>query len=128
MKKRILKILSVSLVLTLVISIGACAVTPRWSYLYTITPVISKSSDTYNVSVSADTSVTKIEADLILYKKGLFGIYTKKSTANGTINNYYGTISGNYDMSTSDEYKLVAEVTVTTSSGQTETATVEHEI
>lgn len=128
MKKRLLKVLSLSLALTMILSIGACAITPRWSLLISITPEISKTYDEYGVTVFADTNVTSINAELILYKKGFLGIYTKKATHTETISAYSGNISGSYDMSTSDEYKLVATVTATTSSGQTETATVEHAV
>ena len=58
----------------------------------------------------------------------MLGIYTKKSTYIETINIYSGSIYGSYDMNLDDEYKIKATVTVTTSSGQTETATVEHAV
>ena len=125
MKKRLLKILSVSLILTIVLAICASAATPRWTYLFSIRPDIDKTNDIYGVTVSANTDVTSITADLVLYKKGLLGIYTKKSTHTETIYTYSGIINGSYDMDLDNEYKVVATVTVKTASGQSETATAE---
>ena len=125
MKKRLFKIISVSIIMTLIMSICASAVTPRWTYLFSITPDIDKTNDTYGVTVLANTNVTSITADLVLYKKGLFGIYTKKSTHTDTINHYSGIINGSYDMDLDNEYKVVATVTVTTASGPSDTATAE---
>ena len=125
MKKRLFKIISVSIIMTLIISICASAVTPRWTHINSINPDIDKTNDKYGVTVMADTNVVQIKADLILYKKGILGIYTKKSTYCETVNNFYADINGDYDMSTSNEYKVVATVTVKTASGQSETATAE---
>ena len=125
MKKRLLKIISVSIIMTLIMSICASAVTPRWTYLFSVRPDIDKTNDTYGVTVTADPSIASITADLVLYKKGLLGIYTKKSTHTETIYTYSGIINGSYDMDLDNEYKVVATVTVKTASGQSETATAE---
>lgn len=128
MKKRLFRILSISLMLTFILSICASAVTPRWTFLYSITPDISKSNDTYGIIVNADTSVTSIDVELVLKKKGLLGVYTKKASYSATINNCSGRVFSTYDMSTNDEYKLIATITAKTSSGQSETVTVEHTV
>ena len=125
MKKRLFKIISVSIIMTIILTICASAVTPRWAYIYSIRPDIDKTNDTYGVVVNANTSVSSITADLVLYKKGLLGIYTKKSTHTETIYTYSGIINGSYDMDLDNEYKVVATVTVKTASGQSETATAE---
>ena len=124
MKKKILSILSVSVIFTLILAIGACAVTPRWSYLITVVPEIFRSSNEYGVTVSCDTDVSKIKADVTLYEKGLFG-YSEKASYSKTIYNHYGEFTGNYTFSSSKKYKVEADITVTTSSGATESTTTE---
>ena len=128
MKKKLLSVLSISLIFTLIFAIGACAVTPRWSYIGSITPGIDKSGDEYFATVSCVTDVRKIEVELELYQKGLLGIYSKKDTHSETVYSSGAIVSASYDMNTSKTYKVEATVTVTTSSGQTETVTVSHEV
>lgn len=123
--KKFIKVIIISLVLTLLLSIGASAATPRWTYLFSITPDISKTNDTYGATVSAHTNVVKIDVELVLYQKGLFGIYSKKATHSGTINNYTGKIKGSYDMSLDKQYKVVVTATATSNTGATESATGE---
>ena len=127
MKKKLLSVLSVSLIFTLIFAIGACAVTPRWSYIRAISPTIDTSSDTYLTTVGCVSDVTKIEVKLELYQKGILGSYSKKDSHSGTINGSGGVISSSYDMNPSKTYRLDVTVTATTSSGQTETVTVSHE-
>lgn len=127
MKKKLLSVLSVSIIFTLILAIGAAAVTPRWAYIGSIDPGFSKSSDTYFATVGCPTNVTKIEVDLKLYQKGILGGYSHKASHSGTIYASGGTVYGSYDMNENKTYKVEATVTVTTSSGQTETATVSHE-
>ena len=127
MKKKLLSVLSVSLIFTLIFTMGVSAVTPRWSYIRSITPGVDKSGDSYFTTVGCVSDVTKIEVEMDLYQKGLLGVYTKKDSHSGTIYAAGGTIYGEYDLNTSKTYKVEATVTVTTSSGQTETVTVSHE-
>lgn len=128
MKKKLLSVLSVSLIFTLIFAIGACAVTPRWSYIRSVSPTIDKDGDEYFVTVGCTTDVTKIEVELELYQKGLLGIYSKKDTHSETVYSAGAIVAASYDMNTSKTYKVEATVTATTSSGQTETVTVSHEV
>ena len=128
MKKKLLSVLSVSLIFTLIFTMGVSAVTPRWSYIRSITPGVDKSGDSYFTTVGCVSDVTKIEVEMDLYQKGLFGIYSKKDTHSETVYSSGAIVSASYDMNTSKTYKVEATVTVTTSSGQTETVTVSHEV
>ncbi len=126
MKKKLLSVLSVSLIFTLIFAIGVSAVTPRWSYIRAISPTIDKSGDTYYTIVSCVSDVREIDVELELYQKGVLGIFSKKASHSGTINGSGGTIYGDYDMDTSKTYRVDVSVTVTTASGQTETVEVSH--
>lgn len=124
MKKKILSILSLSLIFALIFAISSSAATPRWSYIGSISPGISTESDLYFATVSCPSNVVKIEVDLELYQKGLLGSYTKKASHSGTINASGGTVYGSYDLNANKTYRVDATVKVTTSSGQSETVTV----
>lgn len=128
MKKKLLSVLSISLIFTLIFAISASAVTPRWAILHSISPGISKGGDSYYATVACVSDVTKVEVELELYQKGLLGIYTKKASCSGTLYAAGGTISGSYDMDTDKTYRVDVTVTATTSSGETETATVSHTV
>ncbi|MBR2028864.1 MAG: hypothetical protein IKA10_07775 [Oscillospiraceae bacterium] len=127
MKKKLLSVLSLSLVFAVIFSICASAATPRWAYIGSISPGLDKYSDAYFVTVGCPTNVTKIEIELELYQKGILGIYSKKDSGTKTIYATGGSLTCSYDMDTNKTYRVDATVTVTTSSGQTETATVSHE-
>lgn len=127
MKKKLLSVFSLSLIFAVIFTIGASAAIPRWTYIGSIDPGINKNSDLYFATVGCPTNVTKVEIELELYQKGILGNYTHKDSASGTIYATGGTVYGNYDMNENKTYKVEATVTVTTSSGQTETVTVSHE-
>ena len=127
MKKKLLSVLSLSLIFALIFAISASAATPRWTYIGSITPGIAKNGDAYYATIGCPTNVTKIDVELELYQKGLLGIYTHKDSASGTLYASGGTVYGYYDLNENKTYKVEATVTATTSSGQTETVTVSHE-
>ena len=126
MKKKLLSVLSLSLIFTLVFAIAASAATPRWTYLCSITPGIDKSADRYLATVSCVTDVNRIDVDMELYQKGLLGIYTKKASHSGTIYSASGTVYGTYAYNDDKTYRVDITVTAHTSSGQSETVTVSH--
>ena len=126
MKKKLLSVLSLSLIFALVFAVSASAVTPRWLYIGSITPGLDKYGDTYYTSVGCPSNVTRIDITLELYQKGLLGTYSKKATHNETVYGASGFVYGSYDLNESKTYRVDATVTVTTSSGQTETVTVSH--
>ena len=126
MKKKLLSVLSVSLIFTLIFAMGVSAVTPRWSYVHSIYPGVDKSGDAYLATVACVTDVTRIDVELELYQKGLLGVYTKKASHSGRISGAAGTISASYDMDTNKTYRVDVTVTATTSSGQKETVEVSH--
>ena len=128
MKKKVLSVLSLSLIFAVIFAIGASAATPRWAYIGSIDTGINKNSDLYFASIGCPTNVTKIEVDLELYQKGILGGYSHKASHSGTIYASGGTVYGSYDMNENKTYKVEATVTATTSSGQTETVTVSHEV
>ena len=128
MKKKLLSVLSVSLIFTLIFAIGACAVTPRWALFNSVSPTIDKDGDGYYVTIGCTTDVTKIEVEMELYQKGLLGIYSKKDTHSETVYSSSAIVVASYDMNTSKTYKVEVTAKATTSSGQTETVTVSHEV
>lgn len=127
MKKKLLSILSVSIIFTLIFAMGASAVTPRWAYIGSIDVGLSKNSDTYFATVGCPSNVTRIDVTLDLYQKGLLGTYSHKASQSKTIYATGGIVSGSYDMNENKTYKVDATVTATTSSGQSETVTVSYE-
>ena len=128
MKKKLLSVLSVSLIFTLICAIGACAVTPRWSYIGSVDLTIDRNGDEYFTTVACGSNVTKIEVEMELYQKGILGTYSKKASHSETVYSSSAIVADSYDMNPNKTYRMDVTVTVTTSSGQTETAEVSHTV
>lgn len=103
------------------------AATPRWSIIRSAVALCEPQNDVYYTIVTATSDTTKLDVDLKLYEKGVFGNYTKVSSISRIIYSDHCTITNTYDCSTLKSYKAEVTVTATTSSGQKETITVSQE-
>lgn len=121
--KKLLVVFLATLMCMSVLAIPVFAATPRWTNANSITTSFSPENDAYKVIVDGVTGTTKIEITASLKEKNIFGIYVEKDTTSGTYYSRSATLTGDYDMSTSKDYKVTAVVKVT-ANGVTETIEV----
>ena len=129
MKKRIIAFLAAILIALPMFTATASAaeIQPRWALFNSMSTLCFIDDDLYYASVTASTSVSKMDIDVVLYEKGLLTSYKEVSRISKTVNNYHHTCSNSYNFSSLKDYKVVLTVKAYTSSGQTETVTVYNE-
>lgn len=113
MKKRLLVIMMVMVVAFSVLTVTSFAATPRWTNVNRVDVSLNKDSDTYKVLIGGKTGTTKIAATAVLYEKNILGSYVQKDTTSGTYYSGTAVLTGNYDMSTSKDYRVDTEIYVT---------------
>ena len=129
MKKRIIAFFAAILIALPMFTATASAaeVQPRWSLINSMNAWCSMDGNAYLGSVTASTSVYKMDIDLVLYEKGFLTGYKEVSRVSKTVYDYVHTTAGGYTYSSTKDYKVVLTVKAYTSSGQTETVTVYNE-
>lgn len=104
------------------------AIQPRLTYIQTatirLTPVDSNTLNAY-CSMDGEDNVVKCYIKFTVQKKGFLGLsWSDKISGSIMSDTYYAVTSRNITGFSSGTYRLKAEYTATTSSGQSETITV----
>ncbi len=123
--KKVISLLLVVVVICMLCCGTVFAAEPRWANIVTITPDISESSDQFGLTIYAIPGTTKIQCDMTLYKKGLFG----ETQVGHRSSIYYGQVQSFFSSATIDKgstYRLAATITVT-ANGKSETINYEYE-
>lgn len=123
--KKVISLLLVVVMVCIMASSAVFAAEPRWANVASIIPTISAPSDNFGVSINGVPGTTKIQCDMTLYKKGLFG----NTQVGHRSSIYYGQNQGFYSSAVIDNgstYRLEATIKVTTN-GYTETINYEYE-
>lgn len=123
--KKFVSLLLVVLMVCMLCCGVASAAEPRWRNIVTITPEISASTDNFGVAIVTVPGTTKIQCDMTLYKKGLFG----ETQVGHRSSIFYGASQSFYSSAVIDNgstYRLEATITVT-ANGQAETINYEYE-
>ena len=133
MKTRIFCLfMCICLFVTAMVSVMASAeestIQPRLTYIQTASGGLAPvDSTTLNVhcSMNGEDNVTKCYIKYTVQKKGFLGLsWSDKISGSLTTGTYYASVSRNITGFSSGTYRLKAEYTATTSSGQSETITV----
>ena len=112
MKKKLLIIMTVVMIAFSMLTVTSFAATPRWTNANRVDVYLYKDSDTYKVLVGGKTGTTKIVATAVLYEKNILGNYVQKNTTSDTYYSTTAVLTGNYDMSTSKNYRVDTEIYV----------------
>ncbi len=123
--KKIISLLLVVLIICTMCCGVASAAEPRWANVVTITPLISASSDEFGLTIFGVSGTTKIQCDMTLYKKGLFG----ETPVGHRSSIYLGQGQTFFSSAVIDEgstYRLDATLVVT-ANGHAETIEYEYE-
>lgn len=99
----------------------APTVQPRYSYINSASAdLVDNEDDTASFSVDCEgvTAVESIDMEVILQKKGLLGIYTKVDEDSKTVNKSYGSFNGEFDIDSSETYRIKFKYTVYTANDE----------
>lgn len=126
MKLKVRKLIALGMMLALILTNMLCVsaaesqagnVQPRYTYISSFSAeIVDLEDDTadFNVKCIASSSVTSIDFDVTLQKKGLLGVYTKVDSVSRTFSGNYKKYVDTFDIDSSETYRIKAKVTVHT--------------